>query len=223
VAFITLLMGLDQASVPGWFGGMRSAAQAISGAFPALIAILTASVRSEGFRWSAYVSTQGAWPHQWAAFSSPFEFIAFVVFLVSGSALIGAPPLEAGASVPDLHGGVSSAFRGERLVLFGFSRFYGFFLWSVIAVTLFLGGWSLPPGFSDFLRGAEAWRSIEVLQLVALLLKVFVLMIAISLIAAVSPRLRADQVTDMCWKVLSPFSLFALAGSVLWVGWRTLG
>jgi NADH:ubiquinone oxidoreductase subunit H len=41
-------------------------------------------------------------------------------------------------------------------------------------------------------------------------------------VARVNPRSRVDQVTDFAWKVLSPFSLLALIGTVLWTGWRAV-
>src|SRR6202023_3213123 len=49
LALGTMLLGLSQDSVPGWFGGIRVASQALAGSFPALIAVLCAGVRAGGF------------------------------------------------------------------------------------------------------------------------------------------------------------------------------
>jgi len=54
LALGTMLLGLGQFSVPGWFGGVRVAAQALAGAFPALICVLCAGLRAGGFRWSVF-------------------------------------------------------------------------------------------------------------------------------------------------------------------------
>ncbi|MFX6258728.1 hypothetical protein ABTF80_21985, partial [Acinetobacter baumannii] len=77
----TMLLGFSQRSVPSWFGGVRIAAQAMAGAFPALVAVLTAGIRAGQFRWSVLAESQGS---LWTAFTSPFQFMAFAVFVVSG-------------------------------------------------------------------------------------------------------------------------------------------
>ena len=218
----TLLMGLGQRSVPGWLGGMRVAAQASAASFPALLAVLCAGMRAGGFSWSAMIAAQGFSPLHWAALTNPFEFIAWVVFVISGLVLLNISPLDGGHGIQDLQGGVSSRLSGRRLSLVKLGRFYGFFLWSVMAVVLFLGGWSIPVSLFDALREVEAWRTLQLLELAVLLLKTFALMITISMVGTVTPRLRSDQITDFCWKVLSPFALSALAGTALWIGWAYL-
>lgn len=218
----TMLLGISQGSVPGWFGGVRVAAQAMAGAFPALVAILCAGVRAGGFRWTAFAESQGAGPLSWAVVN-PFELLAFLVFVTSGLILLGIPPMDAGLSVPDIHGGVSSHLYGRRLSLFRLGRFYGFFLWSVIAVVIFLGAWILPFGLSTSLRESGQLGTLQLLELVWLLFKTFALMLAVVAVAKVSPRGRVDQITDFAWKVLSPFSLFALIGSGIWAAIAAIG
>jgi NADH-quinone oxidoreductase subunit H len=220
LALGTMLLGLSQRSVPGWLGGVRIASQALAGAFPALVALLCAGVRAGGFRWSVLAGSQSASPFHWAAFSNPFQFVALVVFVVAGLVLLGIPPMDAALSQPDIHGGVSSHLYGRRLSLFKLSRFYGFFMWSVIAVTLFLGAWELPDGIFGSLKENGSYGVIQLLELCTLLIKTFVLMLVVIWVARVSPRARVDQVTDFSWKMLSPFSLAALIGAGLWAGWR---
>lgn len=223
LALGTMLMGFGQNSVNGWFGGVRLAAQAVTGALPALICILCAGVNAGGFRWTKLAQTQGSSPLHWTATSNPFQFIAFVVFVISGLVLMSVPPMDGGLSKTDLHGGVSSDLSGRRLSLFRMGRFYGIFLWSVMAVVIFLGAWNLPQGLIEQLGsngGGQGLR--EFVELFVLLIKTFSLMILLSWVARVSPRGRVDQTTDFAWKVLSPFSLLALVGAGLWVGWRSL-
>lgn len=216
----TMLMGFGQNSVNGWFGGVRLASQTVTGALPALICILCAGVNAGGFRWTQLAQAQGSSPLHWTATTNPFQFIAFVVFVMSGLVLMSVPPMDGGLSLTDLHGGVSSDLSGRRLSLFRMGRFYGIFLWSVIAVVIFLGAWNLPHGLFD---GSDRELGIKsVLELLVLLMKTTALMILLSWVARVSPRGRVDQTTDFAWKVLSPFSLIALVGAGLWAGWRSL-
>jgi NADH-quinone oxidoreductase subunit H len=208
--------------VPGWFGGVRVAAQAVTGSLPALVSLICVGVKAGGFRWSAIAGSQGFSPFSWTIFSDPFQCLAAVIFLISGLVLLSIPPMDAGLSMADLHGGVGSHLFGRRLVLFRLGRFYGFFLWAEIAVVLFLGAWALPSSLVDRLRESDTLWLLQLLELIWVLIKTYTLMLLVVWIARVNPRSRVDQVTDFAWKVLSPFSLFALIGTALWSAWRAL-
>ena len=220
LALGTMLLGLSQNSVPGWFGGIRVAAQTLAGSFPALISLLCTGVRSGSFRWSALAESQGFSPWDWTILANPFQTIAFCVFVISGLVLLAIPPLDGGLSMSDIHGGVSSHLYGKRLSLFQFGRFYGFFFWSVITVVLFLGAWDLPIQFVNTLKERGAYQILAFFELLCILIKTFTLMLLIIWVAKVNSRGRVDQITDFAWKVLSPFSLAALVGASLWAGWR---
>ncbi len=223
LALGTILLGFSQKSVSGWFGGVRVAAQALVGSVPALVSLLCAGVYAGGFRWSGFAAAQSASPLGWTILARPpFNFIAFVIFVISGLIVLCAPPMDVALSGADTHGGVSSGLYGRKLPLFRMGRFYGFFLWSVICVVIFLGAWILPFEIGDSLRGSGHLELLQVLELVWLLAKTFVLMLLVSGVARVSPRGRVDQVTDFSWKVLSPVSLFALIGSCLWALWGAM-
>ncbi|MCM2322095.1 MAG: NADH-quinone oxidoreductase subunit H [Oligoflexia bacterium] len=222
LALGTMLLGFSQGSVPGWFGGVRVAAQALAGAFPALIAVICAGIHAGEFRWSTLAGAQTASPLTWTALCDPFQFIAFVVFVLGGLVMLAVPPMDAALSTQDIHGGVSSHLFGRRLSLFRLGRFYGFFLWSVIAVVIFLGAWTLPFGLAELLREQGRLWLVLALEVGWLLAKTFVLMLLVISFARVSPRGRVDQVTDFSWKVLSPFALLALIGTALWSGWGYL-
>lgn len=222
LALGTMLLGLSQATVPGWFGGIRVAAQTLAGSFPAFVAFLCAGVRAGSFKWSILAGSQGFSPWNWTALSNPFQAVAFLVFVISGLVLLAIPPLDGGLSMSDIHGGVASHLYGRRLSLYRFGRFYVFFLWSVITVVLFLGAWKLPSDLAEHLKSQESFKILAILELVWLLLKTYFLMLLIVWIARANPRSRVDQITDFSWKVLSPFALTALVGAGFWAAWRAL-
>jgi NADH-quinone oxidoreductase subunit H len=222
LALGTMLLGFSQGTINGWFGGVRVAAQALAGALPALVCLLCAGVRAGSFRWSELANSQGGLPLGWAAFSNPFQFIAFIVFVASGLVILNVAPTEGGLSRVNLHGGVSADVSGRRLSLFRLGRFYGFFLWSVIAVAIFLGAWILPWDLSAAVLDRGGRFGLAAVELAYVLIKTYALMMAVIWLSRVIPRGRADQTTDFAWRVLSPFSLSALIGSALWVGWRAL-
>jgi NADH-quinone oxidoreductase subunit H len=220
LALGTMLLGLDQRTVTGGFAGLRQAAQALAGSFPATVAIIAAAIKAGGFQWSAINMSQGSWPHQWTVFSDPFSFVAFWVFLAGGLILLSVAPFDSALSPAELAGGVSSGVAGRRLTLFWFGRFYGFFFWAAMTAVLFLGGWNIPGGVRGLLQELGGPNLVRVAEMACLVTKSFFVMVSWILVARVIPRLRSDQITGFAWKVLCPASLLALAGVAIWV---TLG
>lgn len=210
--------GLRRETVPGLLGGLRSAAQAVAGGFPALVALLAVGMRSAGFKWSQISGAQGFSPLSWTIFSNPFQFLGFLAFVGGGLVIFGIPPLDPGYSEGDLQGGVASGLRGRRLILFRLARFYGFFLWSVVTAALFLGAWALPEGARESLSPGMRFFT----EALWLGFKTFMLMTVVIWSARVLPRVRAEQVTEFSWKVLSPFALVSLIGTAFWVAWGNL-
>lgn len=219
LAFGIMFFGLSQNSVPGWLGGVRVASQALAGAFPAMIALLCVGARAGGFRWSEIALSQGSSPLHWHLTANPFQLMAFTVFMLSGLVLLGIAPFDGGLSTADIQGGVTSSLYGRRLSLFKLGRFYGFFLWSVIAVVLFLGAWNLPPSIKETFLDNESWQLLQIAELACVTIKTFGLMLCIVWAARVTPRGRVDQVTDFAWKILSPLALVALVGASFCAGW----
>lgn len=213
LALGTLLLGIHQKSVPGIYGGIRVVTQALVGVFPALLCVLCAGISAGGFRWSSFALSQSAWPTGWILVASPFEFLAFIIFVISGMILLGISPLDSGHSISDLHGGVASHLYGRRLSFFKLGRFYGFFFWCIMTVVLFLGAWNLPFGLGLLLHQSGNHFFVTFLELMVLLVKVFLLMIVVSWASKSNFRYRIDQVTDFSWKILSPLAIAALIGS----------
>lgn len=204
--------------------GVRISAQVLTGVFPALVSLLALGIGQEGYRWGEWVGRQGFFPHEWNMFADPFVFLAFFLFYASGLVMFSVAPLDPGFSSVGLRGGLMYGLSGLNLSLFRFARFYGMFLWSVLAVALFCGAWSTP----DLELGLdESWPMVfEALRALLVLVKAMLLMLVVSWLARVNPRLRVDQVTDFSWRVLAPLSVLALIGAaVLRVGsgWNLLG
>lgn len=193
-------------SVPAGLGSIRVASQAIIAALPAILSFMCAAVASRGFSWTAFVGAQGAWPASWTVFSGPFQWIAFLVFLASGLALLGVAPFDSGFS-SDLQRGVESNLSGRRLALFQLGRFYAFFFWSLVAVAVFLGGWNLPSAL-QFGEWAGA---------LTVIIKAYLLMIGVTWFARANPRIRVDQTAAFLWKVATPLAAIALLGQTAWV------
>jgi NADH-quinone oxidoreductase subunit H len=93
-----------------------------------------------------------------------------------------------------------------RFALFFIAEYANMFAVSAIASTLFLGGWEgILPGF-DFLGGTPGF-------VVKTLILVFIMM----WIRWTLPRLRVDQLMNLCWKYFIPISFFNILGTGIWV------
>jgi NADH-quinone oxidoreductase subunit H len=199
-------LGSEQRTVPGGFGSVRVASQAIIAALPALLSLMSAAIASGGLSWMSFVRAQGAWPLSWTILSGPFQWLACFVFVASGLALLGIAPFDSGFSA-DLQRGVESNLSGRRLALFQLGRFYAGFFWSLVVVVVFLGGWNLPESL-QFGAWAEA---------LCVLTKAYFLMTLMTWFARSNPRIRVDQTATFLWKVATPLAALALLGQTAWV------
>jgi len=205
VAFTAVFLGLVQRTLAGWLAGVRVAAQSISAALPATICVIAAGARSGGLSWAHVVEQQGAWPYEWFALRTPFGFLLFWVFLLSGMMILGAAPFSAGYSHVNLQGGITFRQSGRARAFLGFMQFFGLFQWAMIAVALFVGGWNLPTEIG----------AVDLLQGTLMVAKTGVLMLLVTLAGRAMPMLRADIVTELVWRVLTPVALICLVGTVL--------
>lgn len=221
----SVFLGFSERTVASWFSGLRQGAQALSGAFPALVCLISAGIQFGGFRWSRIAAAQGSGPLSWGLFSSPpFQALAFLVFGVSGFVLFSLPPMTPSVETGELSGGAGANLDGRRQILLRFSRFYALFLWSAIAALLFLGGSAIPQAIEQGLVSAGGGGAVaaQLLQMTTLLVKTFLLMFLSIWVARANPRARVEQVTDFSWRILSPLALIALIGTVLWSGGKAL-
>lgn len=175
----------------------------ISAWVPALIAMTVSIARAGSARWSAILSSQAHGPFHWAVFSSPFEFIAFFVFLFSGLVALQLPPFHS------FDRGVRHR-SGALLGLFGLNSFYATFMWCLLAAGLFLGGQAAHDP-------VDVTFVVAIFQLGTSLLKAGAIYLVLRVVAKALPQLRQDQMTEFCWRVLTPVSALCLIGELVWL------
>jgi NADH-quinone oxidoreductase subunit H len=204
-------------------GGLRAAAQLISYEIPLALAILAVVLLHGTLETGAIVTAQLQTP--WLTLAT---LPALAIFLVAGMAEVSRTPFDLPEAESELVAGYNTEYSGMRFASFFLAEFSATFFVSALAVTLFLGGWSLwgldiwwaqhvfhwdtaawftaagvpDPGKIPFLMKAF-WG---VVFLVKSLGVVWVLM----WIKWTMPRLRIDQVLNFGWKVLLPLGLLVL-------------
>ncbi|MBS1983048.1 MAG: NADH-quinone oxidoreductase subunit NuoH [Bdellovibrionales bacterium] len=210
-------------------GGMRAAAQIVSYEIPLGLAVLSVVTVSGTMSMFGIVDGQ-AWPsdgsagHFWNIFYNPFLFLNFFIYFISALAECNRVPFDLAEAESELVSGFNTEFSGMRFGLYALAEFADVILFACVASAIFLGGWHLPfINISNFdigmkVGGMSLNPLIQTLLMLAVFLaKVSVLVFIVMWIRWTLPRLRVDQLMNLCWKYLIPIAFFNLVGSALWV------
>jgi len=209
-------------------GGMRGAAQMVSYEIPLGLAVLSVVTICGSMSMHQLVGMQ-AWPtaggegHFWNVFHNPFMFVNFFIFFIAALAECNRVPFDLPEAESELVSGFNTEFSGMRFGLYALSEFADVILFACIATAIFLGGWHLP--FFD-LQNLNLGLTIGEMSLNPLiqslvmigvfLTKVALLVFIVMWLRWTLPRLRVDQLMNLCWKYLIPISFFNLIGAAVW-------
>ncbi len=217
-------------------GAMRSAAQIISYEIPAGFAIIAVVMVSQtldlqqiamqqGTLSAEKVKFLGVWDvtHiggllSWNVFKAPHLIVAFVIYFIASLAESNRAPFDIPEAESELVAGFHTEFTGMKFAFVFLAEYSMMFLVSMIAVVLFLGAWNSPlPNIgsvklADWTTGliwGIAWTFIKTLLLVGVQMW----------IRWTLPRLRVDQLMNLCWKVLTPLAFLCMVISGVWRLW----
>jgi NADH-quinone oxidoreductase subunit H len=219
-----LLSGWSSNSKWALFGGMRAAAQVISYEVPAGLAILVPVLMAGTLSTQGLIRAQGGWPWDWFVFRNPAAFVAFFILFISQLAEGNRTPFDLAEAESELVAGYMSEYSGFRFALYFLVEWANLWIIGAVAVTLFLGGWQIP-GVSaqdwTALRGpgafpAAAWWGLQVVSFVVFALKTLFLVNVVIWIRWTLPRIRVDQMMNLCWKYLVPGGFAAMVFTLLW-------
>ncbi len=200
-------------------GGLRAAAQLISYELPLGLAILAVVLLYGTLEMKGIVAAQ--WQHWWMDL---ITLPALLIFLVAGMAEVSRAPFDLPEAESELVAGFNTEYSGMRFATFFLAEFSASFFISALAVTLFVGGWSL--------WGVDIWFAQHVLHMdpstwnlaapasipfimkafwfFVFLAKSFVVLWILMWLKWTMPRLRIDQVLNFGWKILLPAALLNL-------------
>jgi len=128
-------------------------------------------------------------------------FPMFVIFFISALAETNRPPFDLPEAEAELVAGYQTEYSGMMYAMFWLGEYANILLMCSMGSILFLGGWLSPIDIYPFtLVPAPLW----------LILKILLLFILFSLVKAIVPRYRYDQLMKLGWKIFLPFSLIWL-------------
>jgi NADH-quinone oxidoreductase subunit H len=178
------MVGWGPNSALGLVGGYRFVAQGLAYELPHMFAIITAALGAESLRPTDIVAAQRG---LWFVVIMP---VAFVVYLISATAMAFWGPFDAPVG-RDVAGGAAAELSGVDRLVFAGGRRLLLVVAVALAVPLFLGG-----GAGPWLP-AWLWVAVKTAVLLALVL----------LVRRRFPTIRADRFTEVAWIVLVPLTI----------------
>ncbi len=128
-------------------------------------------------------------------------FPMFVVFFISALAETNRPPFDLPEAESELVAGYQTEYSGMMYAMFWLGEYANILLLCALGSVLFLGGWLSPLDIYPFnVFPGAVW----------MILKILVLFILFSLVKAIVPRYRFDQLMRLGWKIFLPLSLIWL-------------
>jgi len=125
-------------------------------------------------------------------------FPMFVVFFISALAETNRPPFDLPEAESELVAGYQTEYSGMMYAMFWLGEYANILLLCALGTILFLGGWLNPINIFPFtMIPGPFW----------MIFKILILFILFSLVKAIVPRYRFDQLMRLGWKIFLPFSL----------------
>jgi NADH-quinone oxidoreductase subunit H len=142
------------------------------------------------------VNQQSGGLQNWNIARLPVGPVWFAIFLIAGMAEVNRIPFDLPEDEGTLAAGYHTEYSGLRFAFFMLAEYVAMFTVSILAVILFMGGWSapielpvaIPPIFWFFVK-------------VALFIYFFIW------VRFTLPRYRYDQLMQIGWKILIPLSM----------------
>ena len=198
--FAVSSLGVYGIIIGGWasnskypfLGAIRSAAQMVSYEVSIGIIIINVLLCVGSLNLSQIVLAQ---KNVWFIFPL---FPMFVIFFISTLAETNRPPFDLPEAESELVAGYQTEYSGMMYAMFWLGEYANILLLCALGSILFLGGWLSPIDIYPFaIIPGPLW----------MIFKILFLFILISLVKAIVPRYRFDQLMRLGWKIFLPLSL----------------
>ncbi len=183
-----------------FLGAMRSAAQVVSYEIAMGFALVGVLVAAGSLNLGEIVMAQsgGFWHWYWLPLLP-----LFIVYFVSGVAETNRAPFDIAEGESEIVAGFHVEYSGMAFAVFFLAEYADMILISMLAATLFMGGWLSPFEGIPYLEPLFAW----VPGLIWLLAKTSAFLFIYLWIRATFPRYRYDQIMRLGWKIFIPVTL----------------
>lgn len=197
-------------------GALRSGAQVVSYEISATLSLLTIVVLSGSLQLSTIIESQET---GWWIFKGHIPvFIAFVMFLIAGTAETNRGPFDLAEAESELTAGFHTEYSGIKFAMFFLAEYVNLFIVASVGATVFLGGW-MPFHIGEWAAFNNIMDYIP--SVVWFFMKVGLIIWLIMWFKWTFPRLRIDQLLILEWKYLLPINLVNLivVAFIAMMGW----
>lgn len=146
-------------------------------------------------------------------------FISFIIFMTSMFAETNRLPFDLPECETELVAGYHTEYSSMKFALFFLGEYAAMIIGSGLAVTLFLGGWSLPFGLltPESIDAEVPWWH-GLIHIATFFTKVILLILFFIVVRWTLPRFRYDQLMRLGWIFFFEIALFnvVLTAALLW-------
>lgn len=213
-----LMAGWSSNNKYSLIGAMRSGAQIVSYELSAGLALLAVIAFIGSLSVNDIVMSQA---NGWWILKGHFPVMfAFVVYVIASTAECNRAPFDLAEAESELTAGYHTEFSGMQFGMFYLTEYINMAVVSMIAATVFLGGWMpfhLPwdwaAGFNHVMDFIPSF--------VWFFGKIFFIIFLMMWFRWTFPRLRIDQLLKLEWKYLLPLSIINLLiiALIVVMGW----
>ena len=128
-----------------------------------------------------------------------------MLFFIASLAESNRTPFDLPEAESEIIAGYFTEYSGFKFALFFLGEYLGMFAIIGLGITLFLGGWTSPVSFLQWIP-SYVWFFTKLMAIVF----VFIW------IRATLPRLRMDQLMNFAWKFMLPLALINILVAGIW-------
>jgi NADH-quinone oxidoreductase subunit H len=196
-------VGVYGIALAGWssnnkyslMGGLRSSAQMISYELSLGMSLIGVVLMAGTLDLYSIVEQQGGWfGFKWNIFFQP---LGFVIYLISAIAETNRVPFDLPEAETELVAGFHTEYSSIKFLLFFNAEYINMITVSMLATTLFLGGWQGP-----------LVQQLPLLGVLYFFAKIGLFLFIYIWLRGTLPRFRFDQLMSFGWKFLIPAALF---------------
>jgi NADH-quinone oxidoreductase subunit H len=226
-AYALLLAGWGSNNKYSLFGALRASAQMISYELAMGLSLVGMLMLYQTLNFSNMIELQKGPLHfmffgkeilipflpNWGIFYQP---LGFLLFATAAFAETNRLPFDLPEAEGELVAGYHTEYGGLKMLLFYIGEYGHMMVASAVMVTFYFGGYELPFSLSDSLTGAVrgAFSSANLGNVMAalvmhvvMLLKILFFLWVFIWVRWTLPRFRYDQLMDLGWKTMLPWSL----------------
>ncbi len=191
-----VLAGWSSNNKYAMLGGLRASAQMISYELSLGLTMAVPVMIVGSMSMGDIINAQrNVW--EWFVFQNP---LAAVILMIALIAEVNRAPFDLPEAEQELTAGFMTEYSGMKFATFMMAEYLGMIGVSVVAVSLFFGGYHLLPV-----------DTLPILGPVNMILKVVVFLMGFVWLRATLPRIRYDRLMAFGWKVMLPLALLAVA------------